>query len=188
MVPKKKQEKMSLGTFLQDESLGSWADEMEDMPMPAATGLDPAKGYGGPTRRDYGSNMGSRDGGYERREYSVREQLPLPSAPPYTAHLANLSFEVSHGDVQDFFQGCEVTNVRIVEDKMDSKPKGFGYVEFGTLDGLKQALTLSSSNLSGRQVRISVADPPKGRPVANRDFSDWSRKGPLPDLPQNQRR
>lgn len=72
---------------------------------------------------------------------------------------------------------------------MDRKPKGFGYVEFGTLEGLKTALALSGSNLAGRNVRISVADPPKDRPDQSRDFSDWSRKGPLPDLPgQNQRR
>lgn len=78
--------------------------------------------------------------------------------------------------------------MRIVEDKMDRKPKGFGYVEFGSLDGLKAALDLTGSNLAGRQVRISVADPPKDRPEQSRDFSDWSRKGPLPDLPQTQRR
>lgn len=73
---------------------------------------------------------------------------------------------------------------------MDRKPKGFGYVEFGSVDGLKRALDLSQSSLAGRSVRISVADPPKNdRPESNRDFSDWSRKGPLPDLPgQNQRR
>lgn len=71
---------------------------------------------------------------------------------------------------------------------MDRKPKGFGYVEFGTLDGLKGALALSGMNLAGRQVRISVADPPKDRPESSRDFSDWSRKGPLPELPQNTRR
>lgn len=46
---------------------------------------------------------------------------------------------------------------------MDRKPKGFGYVEFATLEGLKSALSLSGSNLAGRQVRISVADPRKYR-------------------------
>lgn len=73
---------------------------------------------------------------------------------------------------------------------MDRKPKGFGYVEFGTLEGLKSALNLTGTNLAGRQVRVSVADPPKDRAggESNRDFSDWSRKGPLPDLPSNQRR
>ena len=113
----------------------------------------------------------------------------MPDKPPYTAHLANLSFDVTQDDVKDFFRDCEVTNVRIVEDKMDRKPKGFGYVEFGTLDGLKNALNLTGNNLAGRQVRISVADPPKDRPnEPSRDFSDWSRKGPLPDLPNSQRR
>ncbi len=87
--------------------------------------------------------------------------MPLPTEPPYTAHLANLSFDATQGDISDFFGDCEVTNVRIVEDKMDRKPKGFGYVEFGTLDGLKNALALSGSNLAGRSVRISVAEPRK---------------------------
>lgn len=91
--------------------------------------------------------------------YAVREQLPLPSKPPYTAHLGNLSFEVTDGDVQDFLSGCEVTSVRIVENKEDRKPKGFGYVEFGSLDGLKKALELSDTQFQGRNIRISVADP-----------------------------
>ncbi|KIW39253.1 hypothetical protein, variant [Exophiala oligosperma] len=175
---------MSLGTFLQDENFGSWADEMEDMPLPAS---DSRPSYAS-ERRTY-STAPSLGGGFsERRDtYATREQLPLPTQPPYTAHLANLSFDATQGDVSDFFRDCEVTNVRIVEDKMDRKPKGFGYVEFATLDGLKAALDLSGSNLAGRSVRISVAEPPKER-QDTRDFSDWSRKGPLPDLPNNQRR
>lgn len=59
----------------------------------------------------------------------------------------------------DFFAGCEVTNVRIVEDKLDRKPKGFGYVEFGTVDGLKKALDLSGTSFQGRNIRVSVAEP-----------------------------
>ncbi len=39
------------------------------------------------------------------------------------------------------------------------KPKGFGYAEFATRDGLKQALTLNGSSFQGRNIRISVADP-----------------------------
>lgn len=62
-------------------------------------------------------------------------------------------------DVESFLDGCEVTSVRIVEDKLDRKPKGFGYVEFATLDGLKKALTLTDSSFMGRNIRISVAEP-----------------------------
>jgi translation initiation factor 4B len=95
------------------------------------------------------------------RGFAVREQLPLPSKPPYTAHLGNLSFDATEGDVNDFFADCEVTNVRIVEDKLDRKPKGFGYVEFGSVEGLKKALDLSGTQFQGRNVRVSVAEPRK---------------------------
>ncbi|KAL2398265.1 putative RNA-binding protein sce3 [Exophiala dermatitidis] len=184
MAPKKNQ-KMSLGTFLQDENFGSWADEMEDMPLPSS---DSRPTYGS-ERRTFGASSGMGNGFPERRAdgYHVREELPLPKEPPFTAHLANLSFDATQADINDFFSQCQVTNVRIVEDKLDRKPKGFGYVEFATLDGLKAALALSGNNLAGRQVRVSVAEPPKER-QDTRDFSDWSRKGPLPDLPGSQRR
>ena len=95
------------------------------------------------------------------RGYSTREQLPLPTKPPYTVHLGNMSFDATEGDITDFFSGCEVTSVRIVEDKLDRKPKGFGYAEFATLDGLKKSLELNGLQFQGRNIRISVAEPRK---------------------------
>jgi len=95
------------------------------------------------------------------RAFTPRDQLPLPTRPPYTAHLGNLSFDVTQADIQDFFAACEVSNVRLVEDKLDRKPKGFGYVEFGSLDGLKKALDLNGHQFQGRNVRISIAEPRK---------------------------
>ncbi|KAJ4356561.1 Eukaryotic translation initiation factor 4B [Didymosphaeria variabile] len=189
----KKQQKMSLGDFLGDQSLGSWADEMEDMPVNGGGG-----GYGGGERRTFssagggfGSDRGAGGGGFGGSDrlggYAVREELPLPSRPPYTAHLGNLSFDATEGDINDFFTDCEVTNVRIVEDKLERKPKGFGYVEFGSVDGLKKALDLSGTQFQGRNIRVSVAEPPKDRPE-QKDMSDWTRRGPLPDLPGQQRR
>ncbi|KAF2733584.1 RNA-binding domain-containing protein [Polyplosphaeria fusca] len=176
---------MSLGDFLGDQSLGSWADEMEDMPVANRAGY-------GSDRRAFSSAGGfGSDRGFDRggdRGYAVREELPLPTRPPYTAHLGNLSFDATEGDIQDFFSGCEVTNVRIVEDKLDRKPKGFGYVEFGSLDGLKKALDLSGTQFQGRNIRVSVAEPPKDRAEGSKDMSDWTRKGPLPDLPGQGRR
>ena len=95
------------------------------------------------------------------RNYATRESLPMPTKPPYTAHLGNLSFDVTTSDIQDFFSACSVTNVRIVEDKLDRKPKGFGYVEFGSVEGLKKALELNNTQLQARNVRISIAEPRK---------------------------
>lgn len=95
----------------------------------------------------------------ERPRYGDREQLPLPTRPPFTAHLGNLAYDVTSSDIEGFLSDCQVTNVRIVEDKLDRKPKGFGYVEFATLDGLKAALTKSESHFMGRNIKISVAEP-----------------------------
>ena len=70
-----------------------------------------------------------------------------------------MSFDATEGDIQDFFAECQVTHVRIVEDKVDRKPKGFGYVEFATLEGLKKALELNGTQFQGRNIRVSVAEP-----------------------------
>lgn len=177
MAPKKtKGEKMDLGTFLTDSTLGSWADEMEDMPMPSAP--SGRGGYGGERSNNSGGGFG---GMADRGGYSVREPLPLPTKPPYTVHLGNMSFDATEGDITDFFSGCEVTSVRIVEDKLERKPKGFGYAEFASLDGLKKALDANNTQFQGRSIRVSVAEPQKDRPDA-REFGDWTRKGPLADV------
>lgn len=44
----------------------------------------------------------------------------------------------------------------------DGRAKGFGYVEFETLDGLKDALTKNGTQWMGRNVRVSVAEPRDG--------------------------
>ena len=98
------------------------------------------------------------------RGYSTqpqRDALPLPTKPPFTVHLGNMSFDATEGDIQDFFGSCSVTSVRIVEDKVERKPKGFGYVEFATLEGLKKALDFNGSQFQGRNLRVTVAEPRK---------------------------
>jgi len=122
-----------------------------------------------------------------------REDLPLPTNPPYTAFIGNLAFDLSEMELEDFFSSTKVCpklshgaalkfrlnvqtkNIKIIKDR-DDKPKGFGYIEFTDLDGLKEALTKSGlvgfefvhlvpylnnerQNLSGRTIRVSVAEP-----------------------------
>lgn len=93
--------------------------------------------------------------------YSVRESVPqaLPERPPFTAHLGNLSYDATVESVTDFFAGSEIVSVRIIEDREMQRPKGFGYVEFTDLDGLKKALDLDGESFQGRMIKIKVADP-----------------------------
>ncbi|RBQ70689.1 hypothetical protein FVER14953_09125 [Fusarium verticillioides] len=121
--------------------------------------------------------------------FSVREAAPqtLPDKPPYTAHLGNLSYDVTNDAVGEYLADCGVVNVRLIEDRELQRPKGFGYVEFETLDGLKKALTFDGENFNGRMIKIKVADPPRGgdpgRGDSIREMGNWDRKGPLPDAP-----
>ncbi|KAI0350048.1 hypothetical protein OH77DRAFT_1147064 [Trametes cingulata] len=182
MAPKKAQ-KMSLNEFLGDSALGSWADEMDSLPTAPAARSDEDRARLGDRRRD--DFLSSRpDRG------PPREDLPLPTEPPFTAFVGNLTFDITEGELEEFFGG-KTKSVKIIKDR-DDKPKGFGYVEFADLEGLKEALTKTGTPLAGRALRVSVAEPPKERSGfgGGGAFEDdpkfagnWRREGPLPDLP-----
>ncbi|CAO1622581.1 unnamed protein product [Jaminaea pallidilutea] len=186
-MPPKKGNKMSLNDFLADEATGktSWADDMDDLPLAPAPRED--RGYGAP-RRGGDSFLDSVPDRAERDRMMAagppRADLPLPDKPPYTAFLGSLSFDVTEGDIADFFAPHKTVSIRIVSDR-EGKPRGFGYIEFEELDGLKEALVRNGGNLSGRGVRVGVAEPPKstggGFPSsAAEEASQWRRAGPLP--------
>lgn len=197
MAPKKKEaaQKMSLGDFLSDQNFGgSWADEVEDtygevgtqaLPPSERKTYGSSSGYGSGYGNDRGGDRGAWGGG--ERSYAPRDSGParLPDKPPYTAHLGNLSYDATVDTVNEFFEGCSIINVRIIEDREQQRPKGFAYAEFADVDGLKKALELDGESFQGRTIRITIADPPRdgGRGESNRDLSDWTRKGPLADLP-----
>lgn len=109
--------------------------------------------------------------------YSVRDSGPqtLPDKPPFTAHVGNLSYDATSESVTDFFSGCNVANVRIIEDREQQRPKGFGYVEFADLDGLKKALTLDGDSFEGRMMKIKIADPRmKYLSIATEPWLTWT--------------
>lgn len=161
---------MSLNEFLGDSTLGSWADEMDTLPT-------------APAAREDSHPLGRRDDFHSQRSdrhfAPIHEDLPLPTHPPYTAFVGNLAFDITEKDLEDFFQS-EIKSVKIIRDRED-KPKGFGYVEFTELDSLKDALTRTGVNFSGRTIRVSVAEAPRERPSFLEEdpkFStSWRREG-----------
>ncbi|KAG5723855.1 putative RNA-binding protein sce3 [Termitomyces sp. T112] len=195
-MPPKKAKKISLNEFLGDSALGSWADEMDSLPnAPAARNEDdqgrPGDRYG--RRDDY---LSTRP---DRAAAPPRDDIPLPTNPPYTAFIGNLAFDLTETELEEFFAPLKAKSVKIIRDRED-KPKGFGYVEFEDLDGLKEAISKSGSTFSGRTIRVSVAEPPKERSgfgdrgggggVEDDSKFDnpWRREGPLPDHPRDSRR
>ncbi|KAI5481291.1 translation initiation factor eIF-4B [Pseudohyphozyma bogoriensis] len=188
-MPPKKGKKMDLGAFLADESTGgSWADEMDS--LPTGPSGDPSLNVGQLGGSHLSRNLQDRSGGFGDRpgrerggfesDRPPRAEVPIPTAPPYTAFVGNLSFETGEADIADFFAGLTTTSIRLVSG-FDGKPKGFGYVEFKTVDDLKNALTLSGSDMGGRTVRISVAESKAAEGRADAE-STWTRSGPLAPL------
>ncbi|KAI8064358.1 hypothetical protein BC940DRAFT_306053 [Gongronella butleri] len=138
------------------------------------------RGFGGPRDR-------------EPRAFPPRTPVAMPTEPPFTAHVANLAFEVNEDDVAQFFENQKIANIRILRDRTE-RSKGYGYVEFEDLESLKGAMELSNQEMMGRPVRINVAEPPKERPGMDRpdrpdrtNVSSWRREGPI-SLPERQDR
>jgi len=129
----------------------------------------------------FGDRDGFDDPSSESR-YRPREELPLPTAPPYTAFVGNLAFDIREEEIEEFF-GSKLKSVKIIKDR-DDKSKGRGFVEFETLQGLKDGLTKSGTQLTSRAVRISVARPPKereGRGGGRDDDTSRDPAGPSSD-------
>ncbi|KAJ3478524.1 hypothetical protein NLI96_g9690 [Meripilus lineatus] len=199
MPPKKTKTTMSLNAFLGDSTLGSWADEMEAIPTAPAARSDDDRSRLGDRRRD--DFLSSRP---DRANLPPREDLPLPTEPPFTAFVGNLAFDLSELDLEEFFGSDKTKTVKIIRDR-DDKPKGFGYVEFQNLDALKEALTRTGQDVSSglasqihasipQSILLSILHFPtaKERPGfggASEDDSkfagNWRRDGPLPDLPSS---
>jgi len=99
----------------------------------------------------------------------------LPTEPPFTAYIGNLSYKLTETDLQEFFSASKVNSIRIIKDR-DDKPKGFGYVEFDDLPSLMAALELHGECIGNRAIRVSIAEPPKVYVKReDRTTSDWRR-------------
>ncbi|KAI9483848.1 MAG: hypothetical protein EXX96DRAFT_559922 [Benjaminiella poitrasii] len=199
MSGKKKAQKMSLSDFLGDDTKGgSWADDVIDLPTAPAAREDRGNnsynsrgGFSGERReeRRYSGDRGHGDryerpnrGGFERRERAPRAPVELPSQPPFTAHIGNLSFDCNEDDLSNLFSQLKVSNVKLVRDR-DGRSKGFAYVEFEEIDSLKGALELTNEEVHGREIHVNIAEPPRERERVRQpdrtDVDSWRRSGPI---------
>lgn len=101
------------------------------------------------------------------------------------AHAASFSLDVPrptmlHLDLESKLQYVTRHVPQTVSTKLikghDDKPKGFGYVEFTTLDGLKEALERSGGQMQGRTVRVSVAEPRESSSLESRNMTKEVKK------------
>ena len=78
---------------------------------------------------------------------------------PYTAYVANLSYDIDTEDVVKFFSKLKIKSVRLPRDgdAETGRLKGFGYADFEDRDSLVEALSMNDLLLKNRKVRIDLA-------------------------------
>ena len=78
-----------------------------------------------------------------------------------TLFLGNLSFDVTVDDVRNAFEGFgEIVRLSLPTDRDSGNPKGFGYVEYGSVDEAEAALdAMKGAELSGRRLRLDYSQP-----------------------------
>lgn len=63
------------------------------------------------------------------------------------------------GDINLIFPKLSIKNIRLVKDKESDEFKGFGYVEFESLQDLEQGLALNGLvEVEGNIIKIDVAE------------------------------
>ena len=93
-------------------------------------------------------------------------------------YVGNLSFATTELDLQDLFaQAGTVVDVKIIQDKLTGKSRGFGFVTMGSDEQASDAISkFNGFSLDNRPLTVNEARPPEAR--QDRYFqADASRGG-----------
>ncbi|KEQ94648.1 hypothetical protein AUEXF2481DRAFT_53836, partial [Aureobasidium subglaciale EXF-2481] len=75
--------------------------------------------------------------------------------------VGNVSFNTTTDSLTGYFSEFgSINSIRLPTDRETGAPKGFGYVEFGSVDEAKAALEgLNGADVDGRNIRLDFAAP-----------------------------
>ncbi|KAJ2811837.1 nuclear localization sequence binding protein, partial [Coemansia sp. 'formosensis'] len=88
---------------------------------------------------------------------------PSNSTPSATLFIGNLSFSTNEDSLREAFAECgTVVSARIPTDRETGRMKGFGYIEFDTVEAATEALKYNNTDLDGRNIRLDYSTPRTG--------------------------
>ncbi|KAK2703474.1 hypothetical protein QYM36_018068, partial [Artemia franciscana] len=107
----------------------------------------------------------------EDAEYISRERIVLPTAPkasrgsdidesliprngPYCARVANLPYDIDEPDIDHFFKGLKIKNIKMPRD--GNRIKGYAFVEFEDKLQLIEALGNNDLLIKNRKIKVEL--------------------------------
>lgn len=80
-------------------------------------------------------------------------------------YVGGLPFSISEKELSDLFaQHGTVASARVISDKFTGRSRGFGFIEMGTDDEAKKAITsLNGTQLGNRTITVNEARPQEER-------------------------
>ena len=125
-----------------------------------------------PPRNDFGGTPQQRS--FDR----AKQYGDSASQPSTTLWVGNIPFSADESTLTEAFSDFgNIKSIRIPTDRESGDPKGFGYVEFDSIDEAKAAYeTMQGQSIAGRSLRLDFAsqrsnDSPRG------GFGDRGRGG-----------
>ncbi|KAF2187011.1 RNA-binding domain-containing protein [Zopfia rhizophila CBS 207.26] len=116
---------------------------------------------GRPLNVDFSTPRQDKGGFKEKTNDRAKRFGDQRSAPSNTLFIGNVSFNATNDMVAEVFGPYgEITRVSLPTDRESGTPKGFGYVDFTSVDEAKAALeALNGTDIAGRVIRIDFASP-----------------------------
>jgi nucleolin len=77
-----------------------------------------------------------------------------------TVYVANMSYDIDEETLRETFGECgEIVSVRLAVDQATGKLRGFGHIQFADGDATDYAVSMTTSEVMGRAIRVDYAPP-----------------------------
>lgn len=94
-------------------------------------------------------------------------------------YVGNLSYQASEDELRQAFEAFgEVVSVSIIKDKLTGQSRGFAFVEMGSDDAGRAAITgMNGKDFHGRGLTVNEARPREERRPGGGGFGGGNRSG-----------
>lgn len=116
-----------------------------------------------PVNIDFAKPKGENaQGGFKDRAQARASNYGDQTSPESdTLFVGNISFDATQDMVQEAFDGLgTILGIRLPTDMQTGNPKGFGYVQFASVDEAREALNnMQGAEVAGRAIRLDFSSP-----------------------------